>query len=493
MDLILTLTPAAAPDPFAALAHPPTAATLVELRADLLPGLDLRRAVRECPLPLLVTLRSTAEGGRGPDDPFLRRGVLTAARDAGAALLDLEAARDAHLLDELGLEPERVVLSWHDPVGTPADLEARVERLLAAPVRWVKAVPTALRLADLERVLALHGAGNPGRAERRRLITFAMGAVGIPSRYLAPLLGPPLAFAAWNPGAAAAPGQLTAEQLLAVAGHLSGPPQRLFGVVGADTSRSLSPAMHGAGYRAAGLHHLLLPFSVPDPTELGRLIAPPGRGLPGRLGLTLAGLAVTSPYKGDAARMATRRSPRAESAQSANTLLFRDGQILADTTDGDGVVAALKGAGVDPCGLTALVQGTGGAGRAAALGLHLAGATVMLRGRDEALTRATAARLGVEACAPGSAPLGVALLVNATPLGSAVGDPSPFSADELAPARAVVDLTYADQPSALARLAGELSVPLVDGRAVLLHQGLAQFAAFTARVPPRDAMRAALG
>jgi shikimate 5-dehydrogenase len=36
-------------------------------------------------------------------------------------------------------------------------------------------------------------------------------------------------------------------------------------------------------------------------------------------------------------------------------------------------------------------------------------------------------------------------------------------------------------------------ITVADGREVLLHQGVAQVAAFTQRVPPKEAMRAALG
>lgn len=492
MDIIVSLTRAAAPDPLTALASPPATAALVELRADHFPGLDLRRAVAACPLPLLVTLRSTAEGGEGPTDPAERRAALTAARDAGAALLDLELDRDLPLLAALGLEPQRVVVSWHDPHGTPSDLAERAAALLATPARWVKAVPTAGSLADLEAVLALHRRFNAARRDRRRLLAFAMGLVGIPSRYLAPLLGPSPVFAAWSRDAAAAPGQLTAEQLDAVVGHLQGPPRHLYGVVGGDASRSLSPAMHAAAHRALGQPDAMLPFSVPDPSDLGELFVPSGRGLLARVGLDPRGFAVTSPHKAAAAAAATVRAPRVVTADAANTLVLKGDRLLAETTDADGAVGCLRQLGLEPAGRRALVQGTGGAGRGAAVGLHLAGAEVVLRGRDGERTRRTAERLGVAWCDPDALPNGVDVLVNATPLGADHGDDSPFRPELVRTARAVVDMTYSDHPSALARLAGSLRVPLADGRDFLLHQGRAQLAAFLGRVPPTDAMRAAL-
>lgn len=493
MDWIVSLTPEVAVDPLAALAEPPAGASVVELRADLLSDLDLRAAISACPLPVLVTLRSTAEGGRGPTDPDARRRVLTAARDAGAALIDLENARDAHLIDALGLPPEQVVLSWHDPEGTPHDIETVVAALHDSPARVVKAVPTAASLADLERVLALHRRFNHRRSHNRRLITFAMGGVGIASRYLAPLLGPPLSFAAWSEGAEAAPGQLSVDRLDAAVGHLAGPPQRLYGVVGADVSRSLSPALHNAGYRALGLPYLFVPVSVPDPEELIDVFADLGTTLFDRVGLPARGWAVTTPYKEIAASAAELAAPRVLRAEAANTLVLREVGMAADNTDADGVVASLLGVGIDARGRTAVVQGTGGAARGAAVGLHLAGAEVFLRGRDAETTREFAEMLEIGALEPGAMPGAAEILVNATPLGSRPGDPSPFDDAEIAGAEAVVDMVYAVHETGLAAAAKAAGVAVADGIDVLAHQGFAQFAAFTTQLPPKEAMWAALG
>lgn len=493
MDWIVSLTPEVSDDPLGALASPPAGAAVVELRLDLFPGLDVRAAVSACPLPVLATLRSTAEGGRGADDPADRAALLTAARDAGATLLDLEHTRDARLLETLGLTPEQVVLSWHDPRATPVDLEDRAAALLALPVRLVKLVPTARSLADLERVLALHHLFNSRRSHNRRLIAFAMDTVGVASRYLAPLLGPPIGYAAWRTGAAAAPGQLTIADHEAVAGHLGGRPQRLFGVVGRNVSASLSPRLHGAAYRALDLPYLFLPVSVPDPAELGELFTGLGDTLFDRVGLPARGWAVTTPYKGIAADAAALAAPRVRRADAANTLILREGGLAADNTDADGVVGSLVALGVDPAGRTAVVQGTGGAARGAAVGLDLAGATVWLRGRDEGRTREIAERIEVGALAAGEMPDRVEILVNATPLGSSPDDPCPFADDGVAGAAAVVDMVYGPSDTSLVEKARAAGVPVADGRSVLAHQAFAQLAAFTTRLPPKEAMLAAVG
>lgn len=492
VDWIVSLTPAVAEDPLTALSRPPPGASIVELRMDLFPGLDLRAAIRACPLPVLVTLRSTSEGGHGPDDGATRRSLLETARNAGAALLDLEATRDALLVESLGLAPEQVVMSWHDPQGTPTELAEIAGRLLELPVRWIKVAPTARSLGDLITVLDLHQRFNRGSRKRRRLITFAMGTPGLASRYLAPLLGPPLSFAAWHEKAAAAPGQLTLTQIDAVISHLNGPPQRLYGIVGADVSGSLSPAMHAAAYRTLGLPFLMAPLSVPDPAELSELFVPAGGTCFDRIGLPSRGWAVTTPYKALAAAAATQQAPRVRRSGAANTLLLNPTQVVAENTDADGVVGSLVDLGIDPRGLAAVVQGTGGAARGAAVGLHLAGADVVLRSRDDARARVVAERIGIDWCATDARPKPGGILVNATPLGADPGEPGPFAEAEIAGATAVVDMVYGDHVTALIASAEELGATAVDGRAVLLHQGVAQVAAFTQTVPPKDEMRAAL-
>ena len=112
----------------------------MELRLDLLPDIDVVAAMAACPVPVLATLRSAAEGGNGTDDPAARAEILGVARNAGAALIDLEFARDAALITSLGLPPEQVILSWHDPKGTPEDLVGIAERMMEKPARWIKLV-----------------------------------------------------------------------------------------------------------------------------------------------------------------------------------------------------------------------------------------------------------------------------------------------------------------------------------------------------------------
>ncbi len=95
-----------------------------------------------------------------------------------------------------------------------------------------------------------------------------------------------------------------------------------------------------------------------------RLIAVDGFAAAVR-GLAAAGVRgcnVTLPFKFEAAALATQLSPRAALAGAANTLTFNGQQVLADNTDGIGLVRDLQGnADCDLSESQLLLLGAGGA------------------------------------------------------------------------------------------------------------------------------------
>lgn len=491
MEVIASFVPSDASRAAAELASPPAGATTVELRADLLdPEADLAPLIAACPRPVLLTLRSSAEGGRGPVDPPARRRFFERAVRWPAALWDAEAARDAELLGTV-VPRERAVVSAHWEA-TPADLEERVRGLLSYGTALAKAVPAAGSLADVLAVLSLDAGLDHGDRGKRRAVVFSSGEAGRATRLLAPLLGAPVAYAAWSAERPAAAGQYTPEELLALIGHLSGRPRRLFAVLGRPLSSSLSPRMHNAAYRALGLPNLMVPLEVNDDKELDELLAPGGETALDDLGLPAGGYAVTMPCKEAALARCTLAAPRARRARSVNTVLPRLDKVLGDCTDIDGITAALSEAGAEAGGRRALVLGAGATARAAVVAMDLAGAQVSVQARDGEAARALAAELGV-GVADGGSSAGAEVVVNATPAGRD-GAPDPFL-EALAMSRgaAVVDLPYGAQPTFLEVLARQRGWRYVSGREVLLFQGIAQFAAHNGVAPPVAAMAQALG
>jgi shikimate dehydrogenase/3-dehydroquinate dehydratase type I len=492
MEIVATYVPTAGGDPADELRHPPEGATTVELRADLVAaGHDLARLVGSSPLPVIVTLRSRAEGGDGPDDRAERRRFFERAAALPAAFFDLEAARDRDLVGTV-IPADRTVLSSHFPDGVPADLEERAAAMLAVGSRLVKLVPAAKSLGDAAAVLRLAQALGRGGARERRAVVFATGAAGRATRILGPLFGAPLAYTAWAAGRRAVRDQYLPGELSRLIGHLSGRPRRLFAVLGAPVAGSLSPLVHAAAYRALGLPNVFVPLEVSDSAELAALLVPAGESWLDDLGLPPGGFAVTMPWKGEAARRCTVVAPRASRAGAVNTALPRAGKVLGDCTDIDGITRVLLEEGVEIGAARALVLGAGGAAGAAVVALQLAGAEVAIAARDHERASVAARRLGVTAAEPEAVDR-VDVVVNATPAG-ADGAGSPWlERVRMAAGGVVVDLPYGDAPTFLEQLAGRRGWRYVGGREVLLFQAVSQFAAMVGVAPPVRAMAAALG
>ena len=145
------------------------------------------------------------------------------------------------------------------------------------------------------------------------------------------------------------------------------------------------------------------------------------------------GIVATVPHKFAALRHCDKLSERARTLGAVNVMRReRDGSWSGDMTDGIALVVALHGAGFEPRARRALVVGAGGAGSAVVQALADAGAQVAVHDIDAARREELRGRLAPRAIAAGSAdPAGFDLVVNATPLGMAAGDPLPVAVDRL--------------------------------------------------------------
>jgi shikimate dehydrogenase len=89
---------------------------------------------------------------------------------------------------------------------------------------------------------------------------------------------------------------------------------------------------------------------------------------------------------------------------------------------------------------------------------------------------------------------GFALVVHATSLGAADGDGLPFSLDGAGPELLLLDLVYRhDDPTPLVAEARRRGALAVDGREVLLYQGVEQFRLMTGHELSLELGRRVLG
>ena len=261
---------------------------------------------------------------------------------------------------------------------------------------------------------------------------------------------------------------------------------RVAGIIGDPVVHSRSPAIHNAAYAALDLDWVFVAFRVPAGSAAGALS---GARLMG-----IAGLNVTMPHKTDAAEACDVLSPNAAALGAVNTVVVRDGVLTGDSTDGEGLVRALRDEGIDLGGSKILVLGAGGAGRAITQSLGASGArvTVAARRLDAAVAAAALAADGkaVDLERVGPAVAEADVVVNATPIGMR-GEAPPFDPDLLIGRRLVLDTVYAPVETPLLAAARARSVPAANGLGMLVHQAALAFEAFTGVAAPLAVMRAA--
>ncbi len=484
-DLVATLTELPTKDGAALRALGPDVAYL-EVRADLVGDLDPDWLRGRFSGGLIYTLRSRAEGGAFEGGQAARQARI-AAQAAGYDLVDLESSRDCQPALLAEIPSIKRLISWH---GSSAHLPALQERfadLARHDARFYKMIPSAVQPGDALAILTLvHSLG------RNDVVGFAGGVMGAWTRPLAPHVGSALAYGAMGaiPGA---PGQLSVERLRDDYGFPElTPVERLYGIVGNPVMHSLSPRLHNGAYRALGIPALYLPFESASFAdfwlEIVETMALEALDLP------LTGLSVTAPFKEVALAVSGASSPRAQHIGAANTMVLHDGVWEAETTDPEGVTETLRRGGVVTEGARAAVVGCGGAGKAAAYGLELAGAHVTLVNRSVKRGEIAAAELGMPfTLLRDFDPRGFDLVVHATALGHRPDDPPAFDVEAMPADGVIVDLVYDRETTSLVRMARKAGRTAFEGRAPLLYQALGQFRAFTGRELDETLARDLLG
>ncbi len=250
---------------------------------------------------------------------------------------------------------------------------------------------------------------------------------------------------------------------------------RLLAVLGDPVEHSLSPAMFGAAITALDLDAVYVALHV-SADQLGTVLA----------ALRAVGGAgnVTIPHKGAALALVDDPTPLATRVGAVNTFWCENGRLAGDNTDVVGIadtVASLGSPG------PWLLQGTGGSARAVAVAAADGNVELLVRSREPSRAEAFvawAASIGAAARPDDGRPAGTA--INATPLGLRATDPAPIPLDRLTGVAAVVDLVYAPSDTAWVRGCRTRGIRAVDGRAMLVAQGVAAFRRFFPGIAPPD-------
>jgi shikimate dehydrogenase len=257
---------------------------------------------------------------------------------------------------------------------------------------------------------------------------------------------------------------------------------RVAGVVGHPIAHSLSPVLHNAWLQAAGIDGVYVPLEVGE-TGFGEFVE-------GLRATSLAGLNVTLPFKQAALAAADNAHMRARRAQAANLLVFKDGRITADNTDGLGLLAAFaeQAPGFDPKAGPVVILGAGGGARGAA-GAFLDAGCPEIRIVNRTLGRAQtlAAELNLKAFPLAQAETafkGAAAVINATSAGLADAEILDLPLAATPAGCVVMDMVYKPLITPVLAQAQRLGRRTVDGLAMLIGQAVPSFEAFYGQPPP---------
>lgn len=267
------------------------------------------------------------------------------------------------------------------------------------------------------------------------------------------------------------------------------------GLIGDPVAHSISPVFQNAAFRACGRADTYALWHTSS-AELAERVA--SLRAPGMLGAN-----VTIPHKVAVVPCMDELDPVAAAVGAVNTIVrLADGRLRGQNTDVPGFLRSLDVVGFRPRGARCILLGAGGAARAVAYGLVLAGArslTVVNRTYErgeELLADVLAATeldpellvLTPDAPELADAVANAELVVNATSLGLKDGG-LPLAAELLGPHLLVTDLIYRTTP--LLAAAAARGARTQDGLEMLIQQGALSFEAWTGVTAPLDEMRAA--
>ena len=271
----------------------------------------------------------------------------------------------------------------------------------------------------------------------------------------------------------------------------------LVGVFGYPVAENPTIVMQEAAFRARGLNWRYLNIEV-QPEQLADAM----RGL---RAFNMAGVNLTIPHKVAVIEYLDDLSPAAALIGAVNTVVRAGDRLIGHNTDGQGFVRSVQvEAGVDPRGQRVVFLGAGGAARAMAVEMALAGAaqiTIVNRTpeRGQPLVDLLRSQTPAQAeFAPWQGryvvPAATDILVNATSIGlfPNVDETPAVEMESVRPGLLVCDVIPNPPQTAFLRAAQARGARTLDGLGMLVGQGALAFRLWTGQEAPLEVMRRAL-
>ncbi len=195
------------------------------------------------------------------------------------------------------------------------------------------------------------------------------------------------------------------------------------------------------------------------------------------LDMGFKGVNVTLPYKEYALDISHEADDAAARIKAANTLVFRDGKILAYNTDASGFLVDLKAnfPNLQADG-AAVILGAGGAAKAVAYALELMGyREIYIVSRSKAKAEEIPNTQHVDWNLRGEALNNCALLVNCTSLGMKGAEALEIPLEMMKPDSIVYDIIYNPLQTQLVKAALGRGHPAANGLGMLINQAVPGF------------------
>jgi shikimate dehydrogenase len=272
--------------------------------------------------------------------------------------------------------------------------------------------------------------------------------------------------------------------------------QGLTAVFGHPVAENPTQVMVEAAYRHHEIFERYLTIEV-LPQDLGAAVS-------GARAMGFDGFNLTIPHKVAVIQHLDGLGESARVIGAVNCVVRRGDQLVGENTDGRGFLESLREV-IDPAGVRVMMIGAGGAARAIAVELGLAGARevrIVNRGvsRGEDLVAHLKAQLPdlESSFVPWSEPISVGdevdVLINATSIGlyPDVDATPPVDFSTLKSTTVVADVIPNPPRTPFLAAASERGCPTIDGLGMLINQGRIGIQYWTGIDPDAAVMRAAL-
>ena len=317
---------------------------------------------------------------------------------------------------------------------------------------------------------------------QRDIVAIPMGDLVMPLRLLSAREGGAFTYAPIEN--ATAPGQVSLDEALALyrTDKIDRSTQ-VYGVIGNPIGHSLSPVMQNAGFQARHKNAVYFPFLVHDLKDFIRAIRPLG----------IRGFSVTIPHKENILRYLDGcERARREDRRGQHRGRSGNGKLYGYNTDYVGVLRTLQ-TRISLENSRVLILGAGGAARAVAFALGLAGTSVFVYARRIEKAKQLARTAGCHAIERKYLRTEFFdAIVNATPVGMHPRtNESPLTANELN-CRLVFDTIYRPRQTKLLQLAAHRGIQIVSGSTCLWRRAPLSGKSGPASAAPEDIMRRAV-